>query len=310
MRLSLLLAFWATLLTLVFASNWDKEDYEIFDLVSAVEKFEGRGVTFYSWLGVGDKASNAEITKAYKKKSLELHPDKNGGTKAATERYARLTTVGAILRGPQRDRYDFWKKNGVPKWRGTGYYFSRYRPGIGTVLIFLAVLTSFLQNVVHRLNYKREVERVQRFMLLARKAAWGPKLVKNDAPRKVRVNIAGNPYIDGEEQEYVQGRTIEMLVQGNEVYLIEGGSKHILNEGVPEKPSWKRTWPVVLGGWVLRFVSGGEKASSEAETQGGEGYKGYEVEDTNATATEVDEANSGVGKAGGAGKRRRVKGRW
>jgi hypothetical protein len=57
-------------------------------------------------------------------------------------------------------------------------------------------------------------------MLLARKAAWGPKLVKNDAPRKVRVNIAGNPYIDGEEQEYVQGRTIEMLVQGNEVYLV------------------------------------------------------------------------------------------
>ncbi len=121
---------------------------------------------------------------------------------------------------------------------GTGYYFSRYRPGIGvritslssapcthcaypqTVLIFLALLTSLLQNVVHRLNHKREVERVHRFMLLARKAAWGPKLVKNDAPRKVRVNIAGNPYIDGEEQEYVQGRMIDMLVQGNEVYLV------------------------------------------------------------------------------------------
>jgi len=89
-----------------------------------------------------------------------------------------------------------------------------------TVLIFLALLTSLLQNVVHRLNHKREVERVQRFMLLARKAAWGPKLAKNDAARKVRVNIAGNPYIDGEEQEYVQGRMIDMLVQGNEVYLV------------------------------------------------------------------------------------------
>ena len=32
----------------------------------------GKEVTFYSWLGVGDKASNVEITKAYKKKSLEL----------------------------------------------------------------------------------------------------------------------------------------------------------------------------------------------------------------------------------------------
>lgn len=89
-----------------------------------------------------------------------------------------------------------------------------------TVLIFLALLTSALQNVVHRLNHKKEVERVQRFMLLARKAAWGPKLVKNNGSRKVRVNIAGNPYIDGEEQEYVQGRMIDMLVQGNEVYLV------------------------------------------------------------------------------------------
>lgn len=44
--------------------------------------------------------------------------------------------------------------------------------------------------------------------------------MKNDAPRKVRVNIAGNPYIDGEEQEYVQGRMIDMLVQGDEVYLV------------------------------------------------------------------------------------------
>lgn len=89
-----------------------------------------------------------------------------------------------------------------------------------TVVVFLALLTSLLQKLVHGLNHKREVERVQKFMLLARKAAWGPKLVKNDAPRKVRVNIAGNPYIDGEEQEYVQGRMIDMLVQGDEVYLV------------------------------------------------------------------------------------------
>jgi len=28
-------------------------------------------------------------------------------------------------------RYDFFYKNGVPKWRGTGYYYSRFRPGLG-----------------------------------------------------------------------------------------------------------------------------------------------------------------------------------
>ncbi len=28
-------------------------------------------------------------------------------------------------------RYDFFYKNGVPIWRGTGYYYSRFRPGLG-----------------------------------------------------------------------------------------------------------------------------------------------------------------------------------
>jgi hypothetical protein len=70
---------------------------------------------------------------------------------------------------------------------GTGYYYNRFRPGLGTVLIFLTLLTSLLQNVVHRITYKSELERVRRFMLLARKAAWGPQLKRNEAPRKVKV---------------------------------------------------------------------------------------------------------------------------
>jgi len=97
---------------------WDKEDYEIFDLVSAVETSEGKGTTFYSWLGVLEKATNAEITRAYRKLSLELHPDKNHGVKGANERYARLGVVATILRSEGRERYDFWMKRGVPKWRG------------------------------------------------------------------------------------------------------------------------------------------------------------------------------------------------
>ena len=27
--------------------------------------------------------------------------------------------------------YDFFYKNGVPVWRGTVYYYSRFRPGLG-----------------------------------------------------------------------------------------------------------------------------------------------------------------------------------
>jgi hypothetical protein len=49
-----------------------QEDHEIFDLVSAVEASEGKGTTFYSWLGVPSTASTADIGKAYRKKSMQL----------------------------------------------------------------------------------------------------------------------------------------------------------------------------------------------------------------------------------------------
>lgn len=46
----------------------------LFILVSA-------GTDFYKVLGVGRKASDAEIKKAYKKLSKQYHPDKKGGSK-------------------------------------------------------------------------------------------------------------------------------------------------------------------------------------------------------------------------------------
>ena len=32
----------------------------------------GKGTTFYSWLGVTEKANSGDITRAYRKKSLDL----------------------------------------------------------------------------------------------------------------------------------------------------------------------------------------------------------------------------------------------
>lgn len=59
-------------------------------------------------------------------------PDKNPNDKTIHERFARLGVISTILRNKEsRDRYDFFYKNGVPKWRGTGYYYSRFRPGLG-----------------------------------------------------------------------------------------------------------------------------------------------------------------------------------
>lgn len=66
-----------------------QEDYEIFDLVSAIEAAEGKwsalrslgkvfilctgkGTSFYSWLEVSPTASTSDIARAYRKKSVRL----------------------------------------------------------------------------------------------------------------------------------------------------------------------------------------------------------------------------------------------
>lgn len=67
----------------------------------------GDDATFYSYLGIERDASPAQLTKAYRKRSLELHPDKNHGVPGIQQKFARLGVITGILRdGPRRDRYN------------------------------------------------------------------------------------------------------------------------------------------------------------------------------------------------------------
>ncbi|KAG5458293.1 MAG: hypothetical protein BJ554DRAFT_1506, partial [Olpidium bornovanus] len=72
-------------------------------------------------------------------------PDKNDSPQAS-RRQKLIGVVASVLRDEEsRKRYDFFLQNGVPRWRGTGYYYRRHRPGLGSVLIGLAVFVSLLQ---------------------------------------------------------------------------------------------------------------------------------------------------------------------
>ncbi|KAJ8587437.1 DnaJ-domain-containing protein [Rhizopogon salebrosus TDB-379] len=245
MRLFVFLAFLAVLVTVV--SAWSKEDYEIFDLVTALEAAEGKGTDFYSWLDVPSTATPAQINKAYRKKSLQLHPDKNPGVKGIHERFARLGVVASILKSPEgRKRYDFFYSNGVPKWRGTGYYYSRFRPGLGTVLIFLTILTSGLQYLVQSMNYKRDLRRIEQTIRDARFAAWGQKMEPLQGKRKVKVNIGGGPR-QTEDGNVIPGKMLDMVVEQDNVYILDpSGIMHLLDTSSATPAAISRTWFVVL----------------------------------------------------------------
>ncbi|KAL4975763.1 hypothetical protein BDW66DRAFT_136784 [Aspergillus desertorum] len=206
---ALRLALFAVLF--VFAVAWTKEDYEIFRLHDEVTATEGANVTFYDFLGVKSNANQDELNKAYRKMSRLLHPDKvkrtfiansskdkskskatqkgvhvnrgpskreiDAAVRDAHERAQRLNLVANILRGPDRERYDYFLKNGFPKWRGTGYYYSRFRPGLGSVLIGLfLVFGGGAHYGALILSWKRQRDFVDRYIRQARRAAWGDEL--------------------------------------------------------------------------------------------------------------------------------------
>ncbi|KAH7887670.1 DnaJ-domain-containing protein [Phlebopus sp. FC_14] len=269
MRFFLYLNAFFLLATVVLA--WTKEDHEIFDLVGALEAAEGKGTTFYSWLDVAPSASLAEINKAYRKKSMQLHPDKNPGVKGIQERFSRLGVIANILRSPERrERYDFFYKNGVPKWRGTGYYYTRFRPGLGTVLVFLTILTTGLQYVVQTINYRRDLARIGRTMHDARLAAWGPKMTPLEGKRKVKVNLGGGPRLD-DSGNLAAGRMIDMVVDGDKVHILDPSEGLIpLNEGSATPAALSRTWLVaLLRGAVMKVQKKGKATESECESDDG-----------------------------------------
>lgn len=93
--------------------------------------------------------------------------------KLASERQARLSLIANILRGPSRDRYDHFLSHGFPLWKGTDYYYNRYRPGLGTVMLGLFILGGgAIHYLVLYMSWKRQKEFVQRYVKFARDTAW------------------------------------------------------------------------------------------------------------------------------------------
>ncbi|KAJ2743350.1 hypothetical protein GGI20_003811 [Coemansia sp. BCRC 34301] len=145
---------------------WEKLDHEIFELYDDIKRNEAT-TDWYELLGVEAKSPVTEINRAYRQLSKKYHPDKLGklpGHKGESEkkRFQRITLAVNILRDSEmRKRYNFFRKNGVPVWRGTGYLYRRWRPGFATVAVGLLVFTSGMQYLFHSLSYWRAQQRVK-----------------------------------------------------------------------------------------------------------------------------------------------------
>ena len=62
---------------------------------------------FYNILGVSKGASASEIKKAYRKKAIEFHPDKNPGDSKAEEKFKQAAEAYEVLSdADKKAKYD------------------------------------------------------------------------------------------------------------------------------------------------------------------------------------------------------------
>ena len=77
---------------------------------------------FYEILEISETATETEIKKAYRKKAMEFHPDRNPGNAEAEAKFKKINEAYATLSDPQKKaNYDrFGSADGMGGFGGFG----------------------------------------------------------------------------------------------------------------------------------------------------------------------------------------------
>jgi molecular chaperone DnaJ len=85
---------------------------------------------YYEILGINKNATAEEIKKAYRKKAIEHHPDKNPGDKTAEEKFKEAAEAYDVLSDPNKKaRYDQYGHAGMSSSGGGGGYGGGFQGG-------------------------------------------------------------------------------------------------------------------------------------------------------------------------------------
>lgn len=207
-----------------------------------------------------------------------------------------MGVIVSILRDPtSRERYNFFYKNGVPRWRGTGYLYSRFRPGLGTVSAVLLLIAAGMQYIAGQINYHQEKRKITQFVAEARTQ------MIHDAP-KGRAATLGRSYIQ------VGQRNMRCEVKGDNYIVVypderTGEPIHLNTEWVT-KPTVSSlfiiAWPKRL---IYKVLGKKEEIEEEYEEEAVEGEQAIdEDQKSNTNSSSNNKKKSALRKRGGGEK--------
>jgi len=172
---------------------WSAEDQEILKVNYELQN-DYPGMTFYEFMKLekGPKSSLKEINKQFKKLSVKFHPDKAKGKKAkkiAQKNFERLSLVMNILKNSSKDRYDFFLKNGFPKYKNNRFLYERFKPGLIFTFVFLFIIIGVAHYIILRISTSQDRKRIENLIdqikTFANKQSSGGVLTEQ---RKVRID--------------------------------------------------------------------------------------------------------------------------
>ncbi|XGW16100.1 hypothetical protein V3C99_001501 [Haemonchus contortus] len=101
--------------------SWQAEELALYDLVEEVHN------NFYDIYGISKDASVAEIKRAYRKLSLEWHPDRNSAPDAS-DKFRQIAAIYEVLKSTElREKYNNVLEFGLPDWRQPVFYYRKMR---------------------------------------------------------------------------------------------------------------------------------------------------------------------------------------
>lgn len=178
----------------------------------------------------------------------------------------------------------------MPRWRGTGYLYSRFRPGLGSVTVILLLIGAGMQYIAGQINYHQERRKILQFVSDARNQ------MIHDAP-KGRAPTLGRTYIE------VGQRNMRCEVKGDNYLVVypderTGEPVHLNTEWVA-KPTVSGLFIVA---WPKRLIYKILNKKEEVEEEIVEESVDEEEEEAKASTASGKQTKKLLRKRGGGEK--------